>query len=114
RDVRGERADRALREVDEPRAAVDEHRALREQRVRRSGAESDDQELHERLQRHRPSRRIVEDRTGAATPVRSLAVQHVLFGAPKMLPQSTVSKLSLAFSTKLPLPTGDFAFGSHS
>ncbi len=49
RDVRREGADRPLREVDQARAAVDEHRALREQRVGGPRAEPDDQELQERL-----------------------------------------------------------------
>ena len=50
-DVGGEGADRALGEVDQARAAVDQHRALREQGVGRAGAEPDDQELQERLHR---------------------------------------------------------------
>ena len=56
RDVRREGPDRSLREVDQTRAAVDEHRALREQRVGRARAEPDDQELQERL--HRRSARF--------------------------------------------------------
>ena len=41
-------------------------------------------------------------------------VQHVPLAAPKMVPQRTWSKLIFAFSTKLPLPTGDLALGSQS
>ena len=44
-EERREHRDRAVREVDDPRAAVDEDDALREQRVRRAGAETEDGEL---------------------------------------------------------------------
>ena len=54
REVGREGPDGSLREVDQPGAPVDEHGTLREQRVRGSGADPDDQELQERLHRYRP------------------------------------------------------------
>src|SRR5207253_9448262 len=44
-EERGEHRDRTVREVDDPRPAVDEHDALREQRVRRARPESENREL---------------------------------------------------------------------
>ena len=90
-EVGGEGADGALREVDQARPAVDEHRALGEQGVGGAGAEPDDQELQERL--HGVS--IAERRAGGrstARPRRSLD-QQVSGGAPKIEPQMTSSKL---------------------
>ena len=45
-EERAEHRDGAVREVDDPGPAVDEDDALREQRVRRTGAESEDRELN--------------------------------------------------------------------
>ncbi len=45
RGVEGHRADLALREGEDPRAAVDEHDADREQRVDAAGDESEDEDL---------------------------------------------------------------------
>ena len=45
-EERAEHRDRAIREVDDPGPAVDEHDALCEQRVRRTRPESEDRELN--------------------------------------------------------------------
>ena len=45
-EERAEHRDGAVREVDDPGAAVDEDDALREQRVRRTRPESEDRELN--------------------------------------------------------------------
>ena len=45
-EERAEHRDGAVREVDDPGAAIDEDDALREQRVRRARAESEDRELN--------------------------------------------------------------------
>ena len=104
RDVRRERSDRALGEVDEAGAAVDEHRALREQRVGGPCAQPDDQELQERLHfnvlpKGAPWSATSPDQQGA--------------GAPNGEPHSTLSKLNSDFSTKLPLNPFELAFGSQ-
>ena len=90
REVRRERPDGALREVDQTGAAVDEHRTLREQRVRCTRAEPDDQELQERLHRS--------------------VDQH---GPPKGESHSVLSKLMFESATKLPSNPPVFASGSH-
>src|SRR3546814_19680033 len=94
-DVRRGRADRALREVHEAGAAVDEDGPLREEGVRRPYAETDDQELEELL--HGVVRPDRGRGPGPAPALTSLGQPGS--GAPHGAPHSTPPKPTPAVSS---------------